>query len=99
MFFTLARSPYKDAIKLALAQQITILILTVGVLDGGDLFSICLIPFIAFWAGVFLVRRHRPETPSKLDLIAIKWTYIPLCVATFYLVHWFWKLRGLRGLL
>jgi hypothetical protein len=95
MFFTLALSPYKDALKLALAQQITILILSAGVLDSGDLFSICLIPFIAFWVGVSFIRRRRPEAPTKLDVIVIKWTYIPLCIVTFLLVNWFWKLRGL----
>ena len=99
MFFTLAASPYKDAIKLALAQQIPILILSAGVLDGGDFFRICLIPFIAFWVGVFFIRRRRPETPTKLDIIIIQWSYMPLCVLTFFLVDVFWKLRGLPGLL
>jgi len=99
MFFTLAPSPYKDGVKLALAQQITILILTAGVLDGGDLFSICLIPFLAFWACVFLIRQRRPDTPTKFDLFFIKWSYMPLCVAAFFLVHLFWRLRGLPGLL
>ena len=98
MLFTLAPSPYKDAIKLALAQQIPILILTAGILDGGDFFRICLIPFIAFWVCLFLVQRRRPGAPTKLDVILIKWSYIPLCFATFFLVQWFWKLRGLSGL-
>jgi len=53
MFFALASSPYKDAIKFALVQQITILILTAGVLDGGDMSAICLIPFLAFWPAFF----------------------------------------------
>lgn len=93
MFVPLARSPYKDPLKLALAQQITILILSAGVLDGGDLFRICLIPFLAFWVGVLFIRHHRPETPTKLDIIVITWSYTPLCILTLFLVHWFWKLR------
>ena len=96
MLFSLATSPYKDSIKFALVQQITILLLSAGVLDGGDMFSICLIPFLAFWTCVFLIRLRRPETPSRFDLLFIKWSYIPLCVATFFLVHWFWRLRGFR---
>jgi hypothetical protein len=97
MFFTLAPSPYKDAIKLALVQQVTILLMSAGVLDGGDMFAICLIAFVAFWAWALLVRHRRPQTPTKFDLLFVKWSYIPLCVATFFLVHWFWSLRGLRG--
>ncbi len=95
MLFTLAPSPYKDALKLAFVEQIAILILSAGVLDGGDIFNICLIPLIAFWVGVFFIRRHRPEAPTKFDVFMIKWGYIPLCIVTFFLVHWFWRLRGL----
>jgi hypothetical protein len=98
MFFTLAPSPYRDPLKLALTQQIPILILSAGVLDGGDLFRICLIAFLAFWVGAFLIRHRRPETPTKLDVVVIKWSYIPLGIMTFVLVHWFWKLRGMPGL-
>lgn len=97
MSFTLAPPLYKDAIKLALAQQIPILLLTAGILDGGDLFHICLIPSVAFWVCLLLARWRRPEAPTKLDVILIKWSYVPLCVATFFLVHWFWRLRGLPG--
>ena len=99
MFSTFAPAPYRDAIKLALAQQIPILVLTLGILDGGDIFRICLIAFIAFWTCLVLVQRRRPEAPTRLDLTLIKWSYMPLCVGTFFLVHLFWKLRGLPGLL
>jgi hypothetical protein len=99
MLFTLAPSPYKAAIKLAVAQQIPILVLSSCILDGGDIFSICLIPFIAFWVGVWLIRHRRPQTPTRIELFAIRWSYFPLCVMTFFLVDWFWKLRGLPGLL
>jgi len=89
MFFTLAPSPYKAAIKLALAQQIPILVLGASILDGGDIFSICLKPVIAFWVAVWFIRHRRPQTPTKFDLFAIRWSYMPLCVMTFFLVHWF----------
>lgn len=99
MFFTLASSPHKPAIKSALLQQVIILILAASILDGGDLFSICLIALVAFWAGVILIRRRRPQTPTRIDLFMIRGSYIPLCVITFFLVDWFWRLRGLPGLL
>jgi hypothetical protein len=97
MFFTLAHSPFKAAIKVALAQQIPILLLSSCILDGGDIFMICLIPFFAFWVGVCLIRSRRPLTPTKFDLFLIQWSYAPLCLISFWLVHWFWKVRGIRG--
>jgi hypothetical protein len=99
MFFILASSLHKPAIKSALLQQGVILVLAAGILDGGDIFSICLIALVAFWTGVFLIRRRRPQTPTRIDLFMIRGSYIPLCVIAFFLVHWFWRLRGLPGLL
>ena len=95
----LAPSPYKESLKAAIIQQGIVLLLAAGILDGGDVFAICLIAVVAFWVGVWLVRRHRPTAPSRLDLVFIHWGYMPLCVMTFFLVHCFWRLRGLPGLL
>lgn len=99
MVTILAPSPYKESIKSALVQQGFVLVLAACIIDGGDIFKICFIAFIAFWVGVFLVRRRRPQTPTKLDLIFIRGSYLPLCAVTFFLVHFFWRLRGLPGLL
>jgi len=85
--------------KIALAQQGTVLVMASMILDGGDIFSICLIAFIAFWAVVGLIRWHRPHKPTKLDLIFIRASYLPLCILAFFLVDYFWKRRGLHGLL
>ena len=95
----LAPSPYKESLKAALIQQGIVMLLTAGILDGGDVFAIWLIAVLAFWVGVWLVRRNRPTAPSKVDLLFIHWSYLPLCVMTFFLVHCFWRLRGLPGLL
>ena len=88
-------STFRATFKSALAQQGVVLVLAAANLDGGDLFAICMIAFVAFWVGVYLVRRHRPGTAAKLDLVLIQVSYVPLCVLTFFLVHGFWKLRGL----
>jgi hypothetical protein len=92
-------SPYRGAIKLALAQQCTVLVLASMILDGGDIFNICLIAFIAFWAVVGFIRWRRPHAPTKLDLIFIQASYLLLCILTFFLVNFFWKGRGIPGLL
>jgi len=94
-----APSCYRNASTSALVQQGIVLVLAALNLDGGDLLRICLIAFVAFWIGVGFMRRHRPQAPARLALICIHAGYLPLCIVTFFLVHWFWKLRGLPGLL
>ena len=95
----LASSPYREALKSALVQQGIVLFIAAGILDGGDILATCLIAFIGFWVGFHLVRHHRPQTPTKLDLIIVHGSYIPLCILVLFLVHCFWLLRGLPGLL
>lgn len=95
----LAPSPYREAVKSALVQQGIVLFIAAGFLDGGDIFDICLIAFVGFWVGVYLIRRHRPQTSTKLDLIIVQVSYIPLCILAIFLVDCFWRLRGLPGLL
>ena len=52
----LAPSPYKESLKAAIIQQGIVLLLAAGILDGGDVFAICLMAVVAFWVGVWLVR-------------------------------------------
>jgi hypothetical protein len=92
-------SPYREPTESAVVQQVIVLVLAAGILDGGDLFRICLIAAVAFWVGVVLIRRHRPQAPTKLDLMLIRGGYLVLCIMSFFLVQLFWKLRGLPGLL
>jgi len=95
-FSTMATS-YADAAQSALAQQVIILFLAIGILDGGDILNICLIAFVAFWVGAGLIWRRRPKTPTKLDLMVIQAGYLPLCILSFLLVLWSWKLRGISA--
>ena len=91
-------SPYRHATKSALVQQVLILILAGMILDGGDVFQICIAALLAFWGGVAVIRWRRPRTPTRLDLILIKSGYVVLCVVTFLAVHFAWYLRGYGGL-
>jgi hypothetical protein len=68
----LVPSPYTAALKSALIQQGIVLFIAASILDGGDIFAICVNAFIGFWVGVYLVRRRRPQTPTKLDLYYAK---------------------------
>ena len=88
-------SPYRNAITSAIVQQLIVLVLAAGILDGGDILSFCLVALLAFWIGVVFIRVRRGQTPTKLDLILIRSSYLLLCVVTFAVVYCVWKLKGL----
>ena len=88
-------SPYRTAITSTVVQQVIVLVLAAMLLDGGDLLMFCLVACLAFWVGVTFIRVHRGQTPTKMDLILIRSSYLLLCIITFFVVHLVWKLRGM----
>ena len=87
-------SPYRMAITSAVVQQVIVLVLASMILDGGDLLAFCLVACLAFWVGVVFIRLRRGQTPTKMDLILIRSSYLLLCIITFFVVHLVWRLRG-----
>lgn len=88
-------SPYRNAIISAIVQQVLVLVLASLILDGGDLLMFCVVACLAFWSGFVFIRVRRGQTPTKIDLILIRASYLALCIITFLVVHLVWKLRGL----
>jgi hypothetical protein len=80
----------------ALAVQVIIAILSLMILDGGQVAQICGVALVAFWGGVSVLIYRRPHTPSRTDLQVIRFGYLPVVVLAFVLVNWAWHLRGLR---
>jgi len=85
-------APYRRVIRSALTQQAFILVLAGMILDGGVVAEICLFAAVAFWVGVALIRFRRP-VPTKVDLVLIEGGYIVLCLISFFLAQWIWRLR------
>ena len=77
---------YWSAIRTSICFQIPILLLGVLCLDGGELFSRCLVAFAAFWSGTILILFRRPWNPTKLDLEVIRFGYPLLFVLALFLV-------------
>jgi hypothetical protein len=86
--------PLPEPVKFALIQQVIVMTLSAMVLDGGALAQVCFYALAAFWGGlIVLLARHRVAL-MRVDVLLIRWSYIPLCVGSFFVTYWIWSLRG-----
>jgi hypothetical protein len=85
---------YRQAIGSSAAQQLIILLLAGGILDGGVILELCIFAAVAFWIGVAVIWFRRRSNPTRLDLLAIEAGYVVLCVISFFLSYWIWSRRG-----
>lgn len=87
---------YDSPVFEALAIQVIIGILSLMILDGGQVAQVCGVALVAFWGGAVLLICRHPHTPSRTDLQIIRFGYLPVVVVAFFLVNWVWHLRGLQ---
>jgi hypothetical protein len=87
---------YDSPVFEALAIQIIIGLLSLMMLDGGQLAQVCGVALVAFWSGASLLIYRRPLSPSRIDLQVIRFGYFPVVVIAFLLANWIWHLRGLQ---
>jgi hypothetical protein len=92
--YAFATTPLPAAARFALIQQAIVIFLSAGMLDGGELAQVCLYAFAAFWGGTGVLIARRGAALTRADILLIRWSYIPLCIVSFYLTHWIWSLRG-----
>ncbi len=85
---------YEGAKTFALVQQSIVLLLSSLVLDGGDVFHACLVALLAFWVGAIIIGVRRPQTPTRCDLVVIRYGYIPLCILFYRSMQYIWRLKG-----
>ena len=67
-------------LRLAVVQQVPLLILTGLLLDGGDLARWTAAAVIGFWLGVAAIARKRAEYRRPSDRWFVKWGSVPLIV-------------------
>ena len=85
---------YRQAIFDALVLQVVLGILSLMILDGGQIAQICGIAMLGFWGGVTTLICRRPHTPTPTDITLIRFAFLPLLLASFFLVSFIWRLRG-----
>lgn len=74
---------YVRAFVPALVLQLAIALGCGMVLDLGMLSRLCAIVMLAFWVGVFISVARRPTSPTSLQLLAIRYGFLPLLVLAF----------------
>jgi hypothetical protein len=85
---------YRPALFRCLWLQVALFILTAMVLDMGRLNHLCRYAIVGQWVGIFIVMGRRPLTPTRGDLLFIRWGIVPLLFATPWLADWVWLLIG-----
>jgi len=71
---------YRAAIKVAILLQVLLTLFIGLLLDGGYTAGIGACVMGGFWIGVAAVVFRRPRNPTPLDLLYVRWGYVPLLV-------------------
>ena len=92
---TLPQSPaYREAVKVALVLQVVGTLALLTVLDGGTLAKTGGAAMIGFWIGAAVVMVRRPRNPTPLDLLYVRWGYLPVLIVGIACVPVIAALRG-----
>ena len=91
---TLPLSPaYREAIWTAIVLQMFTALFLLTILDGGTLARAGGCAMAGFWIGVAVVMARRPRNPSSLDLLYVRWGYLPMLIVGIGLSPWMEMLR------
>ncbi len=95
MKLSLALAPqYQSAVIWAAVQQAVAGVLSAMMLDGGVFLEVWCFTILAFWVGVILIVLRRPLSPTRLDVLAIKYGFVPFFIVACWLSFGIWKFRG-----
>lgn len=87
---------YKDSRKAAIIFQVASGLLLFGIRGAPSLMLIWWYCMIGFWAGYMLIKYRRRGAPTKIDILWIKWSFIPLYLLGMFISVYIWRLRGVR---
>lgn len=85
---------YRPAVKVALTLQVLTTLLLLAILDGGTLARAGGAAMVGFWVGAAVVMFRRPRTPSRLDLLYLRWGYLVMLAIAVALSPYMGVLRG-----
>jgi hypothetical protein len=95
MRLSLSISPkYDSPIFEAIAVQIFVAIVGALIIDPIGLAQVLGIALLAFWGGVVVLIWRHPQSPSRFDLVFIRFGYFVVIPVAFFVVPLVWQLRG-----
>jgi hypothetical protein len=92
--FSISES-YRSALWRALILSLVLGVLSALVLDGGETARLSMIGLAIFWVCIVAILWRRPQNPTSLDLLLIRWGCLPLLLGFQAAMHCVWHLRGL----
>ena len=85
---------YCPAVKDALVLQTIIGILTGLMLDGGGTFGVFQVAFLGQWLGILLIVFRRPQSPTRTDLLFIRFGIVILLFLAGAITPFIWSMIG-----
>src|SRR4051812_36930189 len=85
---------YWPALRFGILAQAILGVLTALMPDMGQSFGVFKIAFLCHWLGIFLLFARRPMSPTKSDLIFIRWGTPLLMMAIGLITLLVWKFKG-----
>jgi TatA/E family protein of Tat protein translocase len=85
---------YWPALRFGILVQVMLGVLTALMLDMGQSFAVFKVAFLGHWLGILLLFARRPISPTKTDIIFIRWGTPLLMMAIGLIAPLVWKSIG-----
>jgi TatA/E family protein of Tat protein translocase len=85
---------YWPALRFGILVQAVLGILTALILDMGQSFAVLKIAFLSHWLGIFLLWARRPISPTKTDILFVRWGTPLLMMAIGLIAPLIWEIIG-----
>jgi hypothetical protein len=78
----------------SIVLQIPILVLAALMLDGGRLLGVVSIATVAYWMVTLQIMFRRPATPTRVDIVFIRFGVLLLSAVTVFVAPFVWDFIG-----
>ena len=85
---------YRHAVVVGSVVALTFVVLSALLLDGGLTLQVTFMAILGYLGGLAVMAARRPQAPSALDLMLVRWGFIPLWIAAQFGARYAWTLLG-----
>jgi hypothetical protein len=85
---------YRRAVVVGSVVVLTFLVLSALLLDGGLTLQVTFMAILGYLGGLAVMASRRSQAPSGLDLLLVRWGFIPLWIAAQFGARYAWTLMG-----